>query len=65
MNNERPKRHHLELDIAELKRQRDELFEALRPFADVDLRTQGVHHNFASQVLQARAAIAKVKGSMS
>ena len=46
----------------ELRAQRDELLEALAPFAKADLRTQGVHQRFADDVLRARAAINKVKG---
>jgi hypothetical protein len=42
--------------------QRDELLAALRPFASVDLRSQGVHQRFADDVLRARAAIAKSTG---
>lgn len=38
------------------------LLEALRPFANIDLRTQGVHQRFASDVLAARAAIAEATG---
>ena len=49
--------------IAGLAAQRDELLEALRPFADIDLRTQGVHHHFVSDVLFARAAIAKISNA--
>lgn len=37
------------------------LREALRPFAEVDLRTQGVHHKFAEHVLRARAALEATK----
>ncbi len=52
-----------EQDRADLAaRQRDELLAALRPFASVDLRTQGVHQRFADDVLRARAAIANVTG---
>ncbi len=48
--------------IAEVVAQRDALLQALKPFAEVDLRTQGVHHNFASQILAARAAIKTATG---
>lgn len=48
--------------LAELEAQRDELLDALLPFASVDLRTQGVHQRFADDVLRARAAIAAMKG---
>lgn len=37
------------------------LREALRPFAEVDLRTQGVHRKFAEHVLRARAALEATK----
>ena len=50
------------VEFNRLVAQRDELLEALRPFASIDLRTQGVHHRFADDVLRARAAIAKVEG---
>lgn len=49
--------------IAEVVAQRDALLQALKPFAEVDLRTQGVHHNFASQVLSARATIKAATGN--
>ena len=48
--------------FSQVQQERDELLEALRPFASIDLRTQGVHHRFADDVLRARAAIAKVEG---
>ena len=38
------------------------LLEALRPIAEIDLRTQGVHHKFPWLILGARAAIAKATG---
>lgn len=39
----------------------DALVEALRPFAEVDLRTQGVHQKFAEHVLAARAALSQAR----
>ena len=53
---------------AELRRlfaieaQRDELLEALKPFADTDLRNPSVSRMFGFDVLRARAAIAKATG---
>ena len=49
--------------LIEALAQRDALLLALRPFADIDLRTQGVHHHFVSDVLFARAAIAKISNA--
>ena len=49
--------------IAGLVAHRDELLWALRPFADIDLRSQGVPSHFASDVLFARVAIAKISNA--
>ena len=38
------------------------LLDALRPIAEIDLRTQGVHHKFPWLILGARAAIEKATG---
>ena len=46
-------------ELRRLHEANEVLLEALRPIAEIDLRTQGIHHKFPSLILGARAAIAK------
>ena len=47
------------IELRRLHKVNQALLEALRPIAEIDLRTQGVHHKFPRLILGARAAIAK------